>query len=201
MAGRGGAAGARTPAQLARRRRPTSPTAAHTHTGTNCPCAGIRPHRSMPLARRTESDLPAICPQKLYRSDRFTRRSPSDSVLGALAHQETAMPKSKRDKTGARRACRPARTQPPRVRILCQRLRTSRCRCAALSPPGRTMLLSVPTALTSFVCARPPTVSLTRTEKKGRQLKNKLIEQIRDSIDECVCLPLAPPHRSVLRKI
>jgi hypothetical protein len=63
------------------------------------------------------------------------------------------------------------------------------------------VLLSVPTALTSFVCARPPTVSLTRTEKKGRQLKNKLIEQIRDSIDECVCLPLAPPHRSVLRKI
>lgn len=33
---------------------------------------------------------------------------------------------------------------------------------------------------------RDKQVSLTRTEKKGRQLKNKLIEQIRDSIDEYV---------------
>ena len=42
-----------------------------------------------------------------------------------------------------------------------------------------------------FVASMPKSkrdkqVSLTRTEKKGRQLKNKLIEQIRDSIDECV---------------
>jgi hypothetical protein len=35
-------------------------------------------------------------------------------------------------------------------------------------------------------------VSLTRTEKKGRQLKNKLIDQIRDSIDEYATAPVIP---------
>jgi len=77
------------------------------------------------------------------------------------------MPKSKRDKT----------SEPPLLPYpsLVPRLRCAPAAGAALTAPVR--------------CA----VSLTRTEKKGQQLKNKLIDQIRDSIDECAAATAAAP--------
>ena len=56
----------------------------------------------------------------------------------------------------------------------------------------RTTMRLLPRATPGKVMVNPLTarklalssVSLTRTEKKGRQLKNKLIEQIRDSMHE-----------------
>ena len=78
------------------------------------------------------------------------------------------MPKSKRDKT----------SEPPLLPPLAS-LRS----CRACAPAAGA-------ALTAPVRSA---VSLTRTEKKGQQLKNKLIDQIRDSIDECAAASAAPP--------
>ena len=77
------------------------------------------------------------------------------------------MPKSKRDKT----------SEPPLLRRWLRFARAAPARFA-------------PAALTAPVRSA---VSLTRTEKKGQQLKNKLIDQIRDSIDECAAASAAPP--------
>ena len=80
------------------------------------------------------------------------------------------MPKSKRDKT----------SEPP---LLPLALRCARAAPARFAPAAGA-------ALTAPVRSA---VSLTRTEKKGQQLKNKLIDQIRDSIDECAAATAAAP--------
>ena len=78
------------------------------------------------------------------------------------------MPKSKRDKT----------SEPPLLP-----------RCASLVP----RLGCAPAAGAALTAPVRSAVSLTRTEKKGQQLKNKLIDQIRDSIDECAAATAAAP--------
>ena len=94
-----------------------------------------------------------------------------------------AMPKSKRDKTGepTRRAAQPLHTSFPPTPAL-----PAGAACLPAAAVHVSPLLPLRRQPPTLTMSHVHAVSLTRTEKKGRQLKNKLIDDIRGSVDECV---------------